>query len=105
MIEITDNAASQILLSAQQSGLADALLRIAIKKLQDGSLHYALGFDEVVNDDDTAVDSNGIRLVLSEKTKPFADGMTIDFVEIEPGKNNFIFLNPNDPNYQPPSEA
>jgi len=105
MIEITDTAAQQIQISAQQSGLNDALLRIAIQKLQDGSLHYALGFDEVVNDDDTAFDSNGVRLVVSEKSQPLAQGMSIDFVEIEPGKNNFIFLNPNDPNYQPPAEA
>ena len=29
-------------------------------------------------------------------------GATLDFVELEPGDFQFIFLNPNDPNYVPP---
>jgi iron-sulfur cluster assembly protein len=28
----------------------------------------------------------------------------LDFVEIEPGKQQFIFMNPNDPGYVPPQE-
>jgi len=28
--------------------------------------------------------------------------MTIDYVELEAGKQEFIFLNPNDPTYRPP---
>ena len=32
------------------------------------------------------------------------DGMIIDFVELEPGKQEFIFLNPNDPAYVPPQK-
>jgi iron-sulfur cluster assembly protein len=30
-------------------------------------------------------------------------GATMDFVEIEPGQHRFIFLNPNDPEYSPPT--
>jgi iron-sulfur cluster assembly protein len=33
---------------------------------------------------------------------PLLNGTTIDFVEIEPGKHHFIFMNPNDANYTPP---
>jgi iron-sulfur cluster assembly protein len=28
--------------------------------------------------------------------------MTMDYVELEPGSWQFIFMNPNDPNYKPP---
>ena len=31
-------------------------------------------------------------------------GNWLDFVELEPGKAQFIFMNPNDPGYTPPSE-
>jgi iron-sulfur cluster assembly protein len=27
----------------------------------------------------------------------------MDYVEMEPGQFHFIFLNPKDPNYQPPN--
>ena len=30
--------------------------------------------------------------------------MMVDFVELEPGKPQFIFMNPNDVNYKPPAE-
>ena len=30
--------------------------------------------------------------------------MTIDYVELEPGSWQFIFLNPNDPSYVPPQD-
>jgi iron-sulfur cluster assembly protein len=29
----------------------------------------------------------------------------MDYVEIEPGQFRFIFLNPKDPHYTPPTEA
>jgi iron-sulfur cluster assembly protein len=32
-------------------------------------------------------------------------GATLDFVELEPGQFNFIFMNPNDPEYVPPKES
>jgi iron-sulfur cluster assembly protein len=28
----------------------------------------------------------------------------LDYVQLDDGKYEFIFLNPNDPNYQPPDE-
>ena len=31
--------------------------------------------------------------------------MTLDYVELEPGAFQFIFQNPNDVNYAPPSES
>ena len=32
------------------------------------------------------------------------DNTVLDFVELEPGKHQFIFMNPNDPGYTPPQE-
>jgi iron-sulfur cluster assembly protein len=32
------------------------------------------------------------------------DEAIMDYVEIEPGQFHFIFLNPKDANYQPPTE-
>jgi iron-sulfur cluster assembly protein len=35
---------------------------------------------------------------------PLLDEAIMDYVEIEPGQFHFIFLNPKDANYQPPTE-
>jgi len=39
--------------------------------------------------------------VVDEASQPLATGMTLDYVEID-GKLEFVFINPNDPNYRPP---
>jgi iron-sulfur cluster assembly protein len=104
MITVTPDAASQIRFSAAEAGINDAILRIAIKKMQDGSLHYAIGFDDAISETDLRFESEGVQLVVSEASKPLAENMTIDFVELDNGEHNFIFLNPNDVNYSPPDD-
>ena len=102
MISVTTSALEQIKLSATQGEMGATPLRIAIKEQDDGSFHYAMGFDEQRLPGDSFFNFDGVDLVVSETSKDLAEGMTIDFVELEPGKSEFIFLNPNDPTYVPP---
>jgi iron-sulfur cluster assembly protein len=104
MITVTTSAAAQILHSAKESGINDAILRIAIKQLEDGSLHYAMGFDDAISSSDLRFENAGVKLVISEASKPLALNMTLDYVELDNGEKNFIFLNPNDTNFSPPVE-
>ena len=102
MIHLTTAAIEQIRESANQGGFASMPLRVAIKEQEDGSFHYAMGFDEQRLPGDTFYNFDGVDLVVATASKELSDGMTIDFVELEPGKPEFIFLNPNDPTYVPP---
>jgi len=102
MIKLTDTAVEQIISSAEQGDMQSIPLRIAIKQQDDGSFHYAMGFDEQRLPGDVFVNIANINLVVSETSKVLVDGMTIDYVELEAGKPEFIFLNPNDPTYVPP---
>jgi iron-sulfur cluster assembly protein len=102
MIKLTDAAVEQIISSAEQGEMQSIPLRIAIKQQDDGSFHYAMGFDEQRLPGDVFVNIANINMVVSETSKDFAEGMTIDYVELEAGKPEFIFLNPNDPTYVPP---
>ena len=102
MISLTESALAQMKKAAETAGLQSLPLRIAIKEQQDGSFHYAMGFDEQRLPGDHFLNFDGIDLVVSATSKDLADGMTIDFVELEPGRFEFIFLNPNDPTYVPP---
>lgn len=102
MIKLTHDAVKQIKLSIEQSDTPGAPLRIAIKEQDDGSFHYAMGFDEQRLPGDIFVNIENIALVVAVQSKDLAEGMTIDFVELEPNSFEFIFLNPNDPTYVAP---
>lgn len=103
MIKVTNEAAKQIQLSAQQGKTENLPLRIAATKNEDGSFHYGIGFDEN-KEGDIAVTSEGIKIIISALSADLLKDTTLDFVELEPGKNQFIFMNPNDPSYSPPSD-
>lgn len=102
MISLTASALEQMKRAAAEGDMQSLPLRIAIKEQADGSFHYAMGFDEQRLPGDEFLNFDGIDLVVSTASKDLADGMTIDFVELEPGQFEFIFLNPNDPTYVPP---
>jgi len=104
MITVTPDAAEQIQFSAKESGINDATLRIAIKQLEDNTLHYAMGFDEAISDTDLRFETEGVKMVVAEASQALAEGMTIDYVELDNGEKNFIFINPNDSNYSSPAE-
>ncbi|RMG28039.1 MAG: iron-sulfur cluster assembly accessory protein [Gammaproteobacteria bacterium] len=104
MISITPAAARQVRESARQGQMEGLPLRIAAKRNPDGTLHYAMGFDDKELEHDNRFTSEGIEIVVADTSMPLLQGTVIDYVELEPGKFEFIFLNPNDPNYQP-SEA
>ena len=102
MISVSTSALEQIKRSAASSGMESMPLRIAIKEQEDGSFHYAMGFDDQRLPGDNFLNFDGVDLVVSAASKNLAEGMTIDYVELSPGQYEFIFLNPKDPTYVPP---
>lgn len=105
MIKLTPAAARQIREAAKQGRMEGLALRVAAVRRPDQTLHYAMGFDDSQLDGDQVFKNEGIEVVVAASSFPLLSGMTIDFVELQPGQPSFIFLNPNDPNYQPPAAA
>ena len=101
MITLTPAAAKQARLAAKQSNLEGLPLRFAGTKNPDGSIHYAMGFDDN-KENDTTYTSESIDIVVSTASINLIDGMTVDYVELEPGKLQFIFINPKDINHTAP---
>ncbi len=104
MITITPEAAAQIRHSAKEGRMEGMALRVAAQRNPDGSIHYGIGFDDESRDGDNHFKSEGIDIVVSPVSLDLVAGMTIDFVELDDGNREFVFLNPNDPNYTPPAE-
>ncbi len=103
MIKLTDAAVEQIKKSAGENGLQDIPLRIAAKRLEHGAIEYAMGHDEAAELDTTS-EYDGVTLVVAPHSMDLLSGAVLDFVELQDGVPQFIFLNPNDPEYIPPSE-
>ena len=101
MITVTPQAATQIRTASVQGNAIGLPLRIAIQQKPDGGLHYLMGFDDQQKDGDSTVETEGVTLVVDAASQPLAQGLSLDFVELE-GKMEFIFINPNDPNYRAP---
>ena len=104
MITITPRAAAQIRQSAQQTDVDDICLRIAARLDDKGVIEYGMGFDAKA-EGDTQVVSEGINVLVSPGGVELLTGATLDFVEINPGERQFIFINPNDPSHKPPKPS
>ncbi|MCW8943939.1 MAG: iron-sulfur cluster assembly accessory protein [Sedimenticola sp.] len=103
MFEITENAAEQVRNAAEQGGTEGMALRLAARMKEDGSIDYLMGFDEAKEEDIRLV-SNGIEVVMEPQYATLLDEAVMDYAQLDDGELRFIFLNPNDSNYQPASK-
>jgi iron-sulfur cluster assembly protein len=103
MFKLTTAAADQVLKAAQQGGTEGMSLRVAALRMPDGAIDYRIGFDEPT-DDDIRMICEGVDILMTPEQVPLLDQTTMDYVEMEPGQFHFIFMNPKDPHYKPPTE-
>jgi len=99
MLKVTAEAAKQIRQAATQSDADELALRVAAKRDPQGSIEYGMGFD-VERANDIQVVSEGVTLLISNHSKELLIGTVLDFVEINPGDFQFIFVNPNDAKFE-----
>ena len=99
MITVTPEAAEQIRESARHGKLEGVPLRVAVTRLEDGSFHYGLGFDDNSHEGDRTFQSEGIDIVVAPPSMDMLNGTVIDYVDLD-GKMEIVFINPNDPAQQ-----
>lgn len=101
MFKVTPAAAAQVTQAAKQSGAEGLALRLAATRKDDGSFDYRMGFDSAA-EDDIQFRCEGIDIAIAPESIPLLDKTTLDFVELDEGDFQFIFVNPLDPHYTPP---
>ena len=104
IFEITDSAAAQIIKSAEDTDSTDWPLRIAVNVANDGKYNYMMGFDQS-KEEDLRLKINKVEIIISPGSMLNLKNCKLDYVELEDGKYEFIFLNPNDPSFSPPDES
>lgn len=91
MFTLTSAAARQIQQAASASDAQEMALRVAARVDADGSLQYGMGFDDA-KDEDMKLDLDGVAVVIGGESQDLLDDTVLDFVELEPGQFNFIFI-------------
>lgn len=90
MFTLTSAAAQQIRQAAIDSGSQDMALRVAARRMADGSLDYGMGFDEAAEGDARLLIED-VAVLLAPPHAELLQDTVLDFVELEPGQFNFIF--------------
>lgn len=93
MIKITDAAAEQIRAVSNNPDVFGMALRVAAYQEEDGSVNYAMGFDHEREADEQLV-CNKIEVLIAASSTPYLQGVTLDYVEMNPGDMRFIFIPP-----------
>lgn len=104
MITITEQAVRQIQIAAEKGNMAGMPLRIAVRQNADGSIDYGMGFDENKGEQDIQLRLSGVDVLIADSHADLLSDAVLDFVELNAGEFQFIFINPNDPAATPPSE-
>jgi len=99
MFILSPAAAEQIKESAKQNQSEGLALRVAAKKNVDGSIHYGVGFEDNTKEEDLAFKSHDITILIAPQSIELLNGTEMDYVEMDNKEMQFIFKNPNDPNY------
>ena len=102
ILTFSPSAISQIKMNIKNGETGNLALRIAARMTADETVQYGIGFDETK--EDALIEGDGFKAVVSPDCIELLNGAHIDFVELEKDQHHFIFLNPNDPSYKPPSD-
>ncbi|MBL8438017.1 MAG: iron-sulfur cluster insertion protein ErpA [Zoogloeaceae bacterium] len=94
ILVFTDSAANKVRELIEEEGNAELKLRVFVTGGGCSGFQYGFTFDEVVNDDDTALEKNGVTLLIDPMSYQYLVGAEIDYSEGLEG-SQFVIRNPN----------
>ena len=93
-IQMTDAAATKVKSLITEEENPDLKLRVYITGGGCSGFQYGFTFDETINEDDTAIDKNGVQLLVDPMSFQYLVGAEIDYKEDIEG-SQFVIRNPN----------
>ena len=90
----TESAASKVKQLIDEEGNPDLKLRVFVTGGGCSGFQYGFTFDEVVNEDDTSMERNGVTLLVDPMSFQYLAGAEIDYQEGAEGAQ-FVIKNPN----------
>jgi len=92
-ISFTDDAASKVMQLIIEEENNNLKLRVFISGGGCSGFQYGFTFDELVNEDDTVIEKNGVKLLVDPMSFQYLIGAQIDYQENLNGAQ-FIIKNP-----------
>ncbi len=93
-INFTDSAANKVAQLIEEEGNPDLKLRVFVQGGGCSGFQYGFTFDEIVNEDDTTMDKNGVQLLIDSMSYQYLVGAEIDYKDDLEGAQ-FVIKNPN----------
>jgi iron-sulfur cluster insertion protein len=90
----TDSAANKVKELILEEGNPELKLRVFVTGGGCSGFQYGFTFDEVINEDDTVMEKNGVTLLIDPMSFQYLVGAEIDYSEGLQG-SQFVIKNPN----------
>lgn len=94
LLVFTDGAASKVKGLIEEEGNPDLMLRVFVTGGGCSGFQYGFTFDENINEGDTEVEKNGVKLLVDPMSFQYLVGAEIDYKEDLEGAR-FVIINPN----------
>lgn len=94
LLVFTDSAASKVKELIDEEGNPSLKLRVFVTGGGCSGFQYGFTFDEEVSEDDTALEKNGVMLLVDPMSYQYLVGAEIDYTEGLEG-SQFVIRNPN----------
>ena len=93
-ILFTDSAADKVKQLVDEEGNPELKLRVFVQGGGCSGFQYGFTFDEIVNEDDTRMEKNGVALLIDAMSLQYLAGAEIDYKDDLEGAQ-FVIKNPN----------
>ena len=93
-ILFTDSAVAKVRELVDEEGNPDLKLRVFVQGGGCSGFQYGFTFDELVNDDDTSMEKDGVTLLVDAMSLQYLAGAEIDYKDDLTGAQ-FVIKNPN----------
>ena len=93
-LTFSDSAANKVRQLIDEEGNPDLKLRVFVTGGGCSGFQYGFTFDEVQNEDDAAMQKNGVTLLIDPMSYQYLTGAVIDYTEGLEGAQ-FVIKNPN----------
>ncbi len=90
----TESAANKVKQLIEEEGNTELKLRVFVSGGGCSGFQYGFTFDEVINEDDTVMNKNGVQLLVDPMSFQYLVGAEIDYQDGLEGAQ-FVIKNPN----------
>ena len=95
MLTVTEMAGSRLKNIIQEQDIEAEGIRVFIRgRCGCGAVHYGMGFESQVDNEDQVIESYGIRVIMDQEAASELDEAQVDYVET-PTSSGFTINNPN----------